>query len=223
MGETRHDTNESFTVGYELFGTGTNWSPRAHRLGGVLTMASADGRSVAYGGLVGIAAWVLGYVFTYLIAAPDLRESGISRLLDAIQGEPAIYEMVGWVFYNTHFVGTVISGVPVFSSSSTTFVGGENGLTPLLYLLPVALLIAAGLAMARMRGAQDFGDGVVSGLLVVPGYLVLAIAGALLFGLQFGDATVAPDILSAIALAGVAYPAVCGGLGGALGALTAGS
>jgi hypothetical protein len=188
-----------------------------------MASADVDGRQVAYGGVVGIAAWVLGYVFTYLIAAPDLRESGISRLLDAIQGEPAIYEMVGWVFYNSHFVGTVISGVPIFSSSSTTFVGGENGLTPLLYLLPVVLLIGAGLAMARMRGARDVGDGIVSGILVVPGYLVLAIAGAVLFGLQFGDATVAPDLLPAVVLAGVAYPAVCGGLGGALGALTAGN
>lgn len=189
--------------------------------GGVLNVASVEieGRDVAYGGVTGLAAWVIGYVFTYVIAAPDLQDT-LGRVIEAIQGEPATYNMVGWVFYNAHFVQTVTTGIPFLSPSSTSFIGGENGFPPLLYVLPVALLLAAGIAMARLHGASDFGDGVIAGLLVVPGYLVASIAGALLLGIDIGDVTIAPDLMTAIVLAGIAYPVVLGGAGGALAAAT---
>lgn len=192
------------------------------RPGGVVTVATANvgGRDVAYGGVAGVGAWLLGYVFTYVIAASDIRNSGIGQILEVLQGDPATYEMVGWVFYNAHFVSTVVSGIPVFNQSSVSFVGGDNGLTPLLYVIPIALLLAAGLAMARLQGANEFGDGIVAGLLVVPGYLVAAIAGAVLFGVEIGSATVAPDLMTAVALGGVAYPALCAGVGGAIAGAT---
>jgi hypothetical protein len=145
----------------------------------------------------------------------------LSRLIEALQGEPATVDMVGWVFYNAHLVLTLIADVPVFGSSSTSFIGGDGGFTPLLYGIPVGLLIAAGLAAGRFRGATAVDEGLLAGLTVVPGYAVGAIVGSQLFAVAIAGATVGPDPVTAIALAGIAYPAICGAVGGALSGATA--
>jgi hypothetical protein len=180
-----------------------------------------DLRDLLVGSAVGLAAWLVGYLLTYVLVAPGVRESVPTRLLEALQGQPATVDVVGWVFYNAHLVLTVVSDVPVFGSSSTSFIGGEAGFTPLLYAIPVGLLIAAGLAAGRYRGAAAVDQGVLAGLTVVPGYAVGAIVGAQLFAVAVAGATVGPDPVTAIALAGVGYPAICGAVGGALSGATA--
>ena len=180
-----------------------------------------DFRDLIVGSAVGLAAWVAGYLLTYILVAPGLRETALSRLLEALQGEPATVDMVGWVFYNAHLVLTVVSDVPVLGSSSASFIGGDGGFTPLLYVVPIGLLIAAGLAAGRYRGASAVDDGVLAGLTVVPGYAVGAVVGAQLFAVSAVGATVSPDPVTAIALAGVGYPAICGAMGGALSGATA--
>ncbi len=180
-----------------------------------------DFRDLLVGGAGGLAAWLVGYILTYVLVAPGVRDSALNQLLEALQGEPATVDMVGWVFYNAHLVLTVVSDVPVFGSSSMSFVGGDGGFTPLLYVVPVGLLIAAGLAAGRYRGATAVDEGVLAGLTVVPGYAVGAIVGALLFSVTVSGATVAPDPVTAVALAGIGYPAICGAVGGALSGATA--
>jgi len=173
------------------------------------------------GGLVaGIGAWILGYLATFLVVAPDVQDSPLQRLLEAVQNEPATHELVGWVFYNAHFVNTVFQDVPVFGSQAVTYVGGENGFSPLLYLVPIGLLLAAGLALGRSRGVTDPRDGILAGLTVIPGYLVLSIAGAFLFEVTLAGASGGPDLLPAVVLAGILYPAVFGGAGGVIAAVT---
>ncbi|AKH97459.1 hypothetical protein [Halanaeroarchaeum sulfurireducens] len=165
----------------------------------------------------GIVTWILGYVLAYLIVAPDIRESSINRLVDAFDGAPATYEMVGWVFYNAHFVDTVFQSVPLLGSTASTYIGGEDGFTTLLYLIPVGLLVAAGLALARYQGSTTPTRGMLVGVTAVPGYLLLSIAGVFLFEVNALGASGAPDLLPAIGLAGIAYPLVFAGAGGALG------
>lgn len=179
-----------------------------------------DTRGVVAGSVAGIAAWVLGYVFTYLIAAPDVRNSVASRILEVFQGDPATLEIVGWVFYNAHLVETLFVDVLIPGTSSQSFIGGDPGFTPWLYVIPVGLLIAAGLAAGRLHAADDAGEGVIAGLTVVPGYLLLAILGALLFSIEAAGGTVGPDLLTAVVLAGLVYPGLCGGVGGALAGLS---
>ncbi|MFB6311280.1 MAG: hypothetical protein ABEH64_08900 [Salinirussus sp.] len=186
---------------------------------------STAGRSIdrpllVAGSAGGVAAWLIGYVLTFLIVAPTLRDSALNRIIEAFEGQPATYEMVGWVFFNAHLVNTVVSDIPILGTSTTSFIGGDGGFTPLLYIVPVGLLIAAGLATSRYAGATNAGEGIIAGLLVLPGYFVLAIAGTVVFSVSVAGATVGPAPLPAAAIAAIAVPGVCGGLGGAIGGIT---
>lgn len=178
-----------------------------------------DDVPLAVGAVAGLAAWVLGYLLTYLVAGGRIRESGLGQLLEFLGEDGAIYKLVGWVFYNSHFVETVVEGAPVAVAGNA--IGGDQGFTPLLFVVPPALLLAAGLALARFQGSETSRDGVLAGLAVVPVYFVLSILGAFLFTISAGPATGRPDLLLAVLLAGLVYPAVFGGIGGGLAGVTA--
>lgn len=170
--------------------------------------------------VAGIVTWLLGYAFTYVLVGTDVRESRLNRFVEAFEGEPATYELVGWVFYNTHLVDVVYEGFGgVFLPAS--YVGGEDGFTAVLYVVPPALLVGAGLAIGRYQGGTETNDGAVAGALVLPGYLVCSIAGAFLFEVSTTGTTGAPDLPAAFFLAGLVFPLVFGALGGVLAAVTA--
>jgi hypothetical protein len=170
--------------------------------------ATTERLPIGEGTITGLAAWAFGYVVTYLIVAPDVRESPLHRLVRALEGEPATYEMVGWVFYNAHFVDTVFRNVPFVGGHTTTFVGGDGGFTALLYAVPAGALFAAGFAVGSRCEADNVIEGVLAAATVVPGYLLPSIAGAFLFEVALGGASGGPDPLAAVALAGAVYPAV---------------
>lgn len=172
------------------------------------------------GSVLGILSWVIGYVLTYLLVANDISESFLQQAIEAFQDEPATYEMVGWVFYNAHFVDTAIEGIPMIGGSSTNFITGEAEFTMLLYVIPIALLIGAGLALARYESVESPTGGVLAGITVVPGYLLAIVAGVFLFEVSIGGVAAAPDMIQAIGLAGVTYPLVFGGIGGAIASIT---
>jgi hypothetical protein len=177
-------------------------------------MASLDPRSIATGSLVGTLPWLAGYAITYLLVAPNLRESPLTRIIETLDGAPATHELVGWVFYNAHFVDVVLD-IPVLGSQTTAYIGGDTGFTAALYLVPVVLLIAAGALIARQQAATDPTAGGVAGLTLLPGYLLLTVVGGLLFEITVGGATGGPDLTAAVILAGVLYPAVFAVVGGA--------
>ena len=102
-------------------------------------------------------------------------------------------------------------------SYAVNFIAETESLSPVLYLLPPAVLTAAGIATARIDGATDIGRAVRVGTAVVLGYLPLAVLGAVLFTVSAGDSGQgAPTLLTAVVLAGVVYPAVFGSVGGAI-------
>lgn len=171
------------------------------------------------GAIAGVFAWLVGYVFTYAITGTDLRESGLNAIIEFTGGESAAYELVGWVFFNAHFVDVVYTGIG--QGLPASFVGGEEGFTVLLFLVPPALLFAAGLGLGRYYGVTGPNRGAITGVLVVPGYLVLSVFGAFLFRVSALGATGEPEFLTAILLAGIIYPLVFGGLGGAVAGMTA--
>jgi hypothetical protein len=180
----------------------------------------ADSLPLVPGALAGVASWVLGYLLTYLLVSSDLRESGLNQFAQAFGDGDATYELVGWVFFNSHFADTVIDA-GFFGTSTANFVGGEDGFTALLYVIPPALLIAAGLAIARYRGVTDVNDGAITGALVVPGYLVLSIVGTFLFRVEAGGASGQPDLLPTVLLAGIVFPVVFSAIGGVIASVTA--
>lgn len=169
--------------------------------------------------VAGFLTWVVGYVFTYLLVASDMRESGLNQFAQTFGDGDATYELVGWVFFNSHFVDAIIDA-GFFGSSTANFVGGEDGFSVLLFAVPVLLLVAAGLAVGRYQGVSGPNDGAIAGALVVPGYLVLSIVGAVLFRVEAGGATGEPDLLPAVLLAGLVYPLVFGAIGGVVAAVT---
>lgn len=180
---------------------------------------AANRRSLVAGSVAGALAWILGYVFTYLLTASDIRDSLGSNVLELFQGDPATMEIVGWVFYNAHFVETVFADIGILPTESASYIGGDPGFTPWLYVIPIGLLVAAGLAAGRMAGADEAGEGVIAGVSVVPGYLLLALVGIFVFTLDIAGGTASPDLVLGVVLAGIVYPALCGGLGGAIAGL----
>lgn len=106
------------------------------------------------------------------------------------------------------FLAFVATVVPGFAGTRTeNFVASEGGSLALLYLLPPLALLA---------GADAPTPGAGSGALVAVGYLPLALLGAVLFRFSVGDGAVAPDPVTAVLLAGLVYPLVFGGVGGAV-------
>lgn len=187
-----------------------------------MTATQPSSSDLLSGTVAGVMSWIAGYVSTYLLVAPNVQESGLNRIIEALDGEPASYELVGWVFYNAHMVETVIRDIPLVGSRTTSYIGGEAGFTTVLYLVPVAFLFAAGLGLARYRAVDGPTGGAIIGITVLPGYLLAAVAGVFLVEVSVGGATGGPDLLAAVVLAGIVYPVVCAGCGGAVGGLLEG-
>ena len=168
---------------------------------------------------VGIVTWIVGYVLTYLVVAPDIRDSSINRLVEAFGGAPATYEMVGWVFFNAHFVDVDAPSLIGGAGSANLISQADGGSLSLLFVLPPLLLIVAGVVAGRAADASDPDGGARAGAFVLAGYLPLAVVGAFLFRYTVGDGSVAPTLVTAVLLAGVVYPVVFGAIGGAVSSL----
>jgi len=173
---------------------------------------------VGVGSIAGALAWLVGYVCTYIVAGTRIRESGLGQVLEFLGEGSAVYKLVGWVFYNSHLVGTVVEGAPFAVSGNA--IGGDSGFTVLLFVIPPALLVGAGLAVGRYSGAETPAEGALAGLAVVGLYLLLSVIGIFLFTISAGPATGRPDPLLAVVLAGIVYPAVFGAAGGGLAGMT---
>jgi hypothetical protein len=185
-----------------------------------------DGLPLVEGAIAGAGAWIAGYVLTAVIVFVRIEDTRLGEL--SREGETgSSADFVGWVFFNSHFVDIVVEAdvLGFGAARAVSFIGGD-GFSPLLYVVPIALLVAAGLAVARSQGVTETADGAVAGALVVPPYLVLCLVGALVFrvssaglGASFSGQ---PELLPAVLLAGLVFPAVFGSLGGIVGANTAG-
>ena len=173
-------------------------------------------REAAGGAVAGAAAYLLGYLTVYVTQSGRIEEglSGLNFLAELFGGDPiSAWQVSGWLFYNAHFVETVSPAVFGGTSSRNLLMQAE-GAGYLLFVPPVLLLVA-GLAAGRVAGAETPLDGARSGALVAAGYLPLAVVGAFLFRYAVGDGSVAPDLVTAVLLAGAVYPAAFGALGGA--------
>jgi len=172
------------------------------------------------GALLGAVAYVLGYLLTFLVVSAS---GGGSTGDSPVPG----WTVVGWYFYNGHFVNLDVSGelAGLAASDLSSLVAASDSATvQLVYLAPVvALLVAAVLLYRQLGPLPEPRDAALAGALVVVGYLPLAVVGALataytgsisVLGFQVGSVTVQPQLLPAVVLAGLAYPLVVGALGG---------
>lgn len=184
---------------------------------------SDSGLPLLRGAAGGTFAFLLGYLATFLVQSGDLPE-GLGSLADALSAlgisPPAGWQVVGWYFLGAHNVGLDVSTSVAGQSGSGTVL---NDLGILQTVIPVVLLVLAGFLVARDAKVPDATEGAKAGLAVVPGYLVPAVVLALASPWSFSEsaggvsasATIAPEFLPAVLLAGLLYPVVFGALGGA--------
>jgi hypothetical protein len=156
------------------------------------------------GAVAGAGAWVLNYLFVYVITSGDIRNSVLGQFT-----EIPTWKIVGWVFYNAHYVDTIYD-VPIFGGAGNA-IGGEDGYPWLLFVDGPVDLHSAGLAVGRDAGG-DHREGphaALAGATLVPGYALLSVVGVF----AFASERVTPDVVTGILLAGLLYPLVFGALG----------
>jgi hypothetical protein len=190
-----------------------------------------NARAVGTGAATGAGAYVLGYLIVYLTQRGSIEDrfTAFNVVTDVLGGDPIpVWQAIGWLFYNAHFVETRIPSIG--GPSMRDFIrSADDGSLTLLYLVPPVLLVGAGYATIALSGESEsdaqvagdppdaeVGDGLL-GALVVVGYLPLAIVGIFLFSYAVGDGAIAPDAITGVLLAGIVYPAVFGAIGSVLG------
>lgn len=176
-------------------------------------MSSPRRSTLARGTAVGVLSFALGYLLTWVLAGTRTASLVVQGPLG---GAVPNWRAVLWVFYDSHFVG--LRTPEVFGPGGGMRGGGEVvdtvGLLGVeyLYVVPVAVLLAAGALVASSVGAATARRGLEAGTTVGIGYLVAAVLG-LFVASQSG---VAPSTLRALVVAGVVYPVVLGAIGGAV-------
>ncbi|MGB9986727.1 transporter [Salarchaeum japonicum] len=171
---------------------------------------------------IGAAAYVLNYVLVYLFMLVDGVESG---------GDIPAWKVAGWVFYNAHNVDVTATVGGETASVNYLESAAAGGLTDAIsqltstvpklvyYVVPAAVLVLAGLLAARrVRASLSGVEAAGVGAGIVGGYLVLSAIGAFVFEYTvsaFGaSASLAPNLASAILVAGLVYPLLLGAIGG---------
>lgn len=177
-------------------------------------MPSSTDRIVT-GVAAGIGAFLGGYLLTYVWKSAAVEETlqGFNFWAGLFGAEPIpVWKAVAWVFYNAHFVRTRLSP----SESRNVITAAEGGDWALLYLVPLLLLFFAGAWVAWRWRTRSAGDGARAGATIAAGYVLPALLGVFVTTYTVGDSVVRADPITATLLAGVVYPAVLGGLGGAV-------
>lgn len=161
----------------------------------------------------GALAYVAGLVGSFVLFVVFGLEP-LARFAFALTGL-SLFDGVGFAFYGGHFV-------PVSGGAESVNFALEFARHGIAYvLLVVAVLGGTGYYLGSAEWVGTGPLGFVVGATQVLGYLPLAALGAGLFRVELGSGTAAATTLSvptvqAVVLAGVVFPVVVGGLGGAL-------
>ncbi|MFB6301146.1 MAG: transporter [Halobacteriales archaeon] len=182
-----------------------------------------DRGSIPLGTIAGIFTYLLGYLITYLwkatAVANALRGINVLAQLLGVEAIPT-WKGVAWLYYSAHFVSIRFPSVGGTSQRVDLIATADDPELVMLYFLVVVLLVGAGAVVTVIRrqpGASVFEDS-LAGTMITVGYGLAAVTGAVLstHAIQNADISIAPDLITAILLAGLVYPAVCGGIGGLL-------
>jgi hypothetical protein len=165
---------------------------------------------LAVGAAVGAAAELVGYVLVFIITSGSIRDNILRQATDI-----PTWKAVGWVFFNAHFVETMVD-LGFLGSGTGSFIGGEDGFTTLLYVVPPLVLIAAGLAVGQYGDIDEPVEALLGAAGVVLGYLVLVLVELFLFQAE----GTGPVLATGVLLAGLVYPLVFGTVGGLIATVT---
>lgn len=174
------------------------------------------------GAVAGAVTYVVGLILTFLLVTIDGEyEFGGAEFADV-----GTLDEVGWFFYSSHFANIESSISIAGQSQSTTnnFVSEASTQLPepVFYLVPILTLTVVGYFVASTLDTWNPSpaDCAQAGATVVVGYLPLALVGVFLFTVSVaeggGEASVGPELLTAILLVGLLFPLLFGAIGGAL-------
>jgi hypothetical protein len=183
--------------------------------GGGQSWSMTDDLPLVRGAVAGAAAYVLGLVLTFLLLTID-SEVDVGEVG---RGETSTLDVVGWFFYNAHFVDIDVK-LQGFLGQSRNFISDTPLQLPevVYHAVPIVLLITVGFLFVS---ALDLGNPSVTevgiaGTTVAVGYLPLAVVGTFLFEASNGVASFAPPLLMSTLLLGLAFPVCFGAIGGLL-------
>ena len=185
------------------------------------TSGRPDRATALRGAVAGVAAFLLGYVLTYAWRAPSVNDSlrGLNVIAELL-GIDAIptWKGVAWLFYGAHGVATRFPTAAGGTELANVVEQSGDGTVALLYVLVPAVLVLAGAAVVRLTDVRETAAAAMAGAAVAIGYVAVALAGVFRSAHAIGDtgASIAPDPVTGVLLAGVLYPVVFGALGGAL-------
>jgi hypothetical protein len=206
-----------------------------------------DRGAVLPGVLAGLVAFLAGYATLYLLKGSEMManfqanfgrgaQSGgasIGQLQQLGLEFPEQWKIVGLGYQGVHYVDFTISATRNGQQYASTTTGGRFYGGAISWLIPILVLVAAGALIAYYRSPDRLGEGVVSGATVVAGYLPAVVASAFLFqwtaslsNPSIGASVtmdIGPALGSALLLAGVVYPLLLGGIGGAIGSVLSSS
>ena len=181
-----------------------------------------DSLPIKQGAVFGALAYVVGYALTYVLFQVD-GELEVDRALgEASNGG---FEAVGWLFYNSHFVDVeIVAGAAGASGSQSVSVlsEGSTSIPELVYyLVPIAALLLCGNLLGQRVRAADAEDALKAGATLVAGYLPLTALGTFLFEVSteqevFGQTasySISPELVPALIIMGIAFPAILGAVG----------
>lgn len=211
---------------------------RPPRTGGSLL----DDLPLVEGAVAGAAAFVVGIVATLVLDTNVGEETPVFNVTVTSDGEqlqqytaafgelgsettqaPSSFDMATWIYHKAHFgsVGGEVSNVDLGlfgrGSISVEFLPSPG----ISLLLPVVVLAGAGYLLAQRNPAATPKEAARIGASVVAGYGPVAVLSAFLvtwtvpdIGTEAATLTVRPSLVTAILLAGVAYPVIFGAAGG---------
>jgi hypothetical protein len=169
--------------------------------------------TVVLGTVVGAGAFLGGYLLTWILAGAEAASLSVGG---ALGGAVPDWKAVTWLFQDSHFVGTRSSAV--VGPGGEPLAGAELVDTvrllgvEFLYVVPLAVLLLGGAAIAWRSEARGPRAGMIAALSLTGGYLVLVVL-SMMAAQQTG---VGPSPLRALVIAGLVYPAAFGGIGGAV-------
>lgn len=182
--------------------------------------SGVDELPVVDGSIYGAASFVAGYFTTLLLVLFIEDESPADGLI----------ESAGWIYYNAQFVAIEHRGFAGPETGggfdSINYLTGQGmGQTEvaiqlpavIYHAVPVLALVTGGFALARTLGVTDVVQGLKVGASITFGVVLVALGGTYLF--EVGNA-LGPDRIYGVLLAGLAYPLVCGAVGGILAVVT---
>ena len=201
-----------------VLGTATVMTVAADRTGMAQRADLREAIRPGRGAVAGVAAYVVGYLVTYVLTSGPIRNSPASQLVDLVSDGVATWKLVGWVFYSAQWVDVTVPGL-LGGENAVDLVTTFEALPGYLRLIAPAALLLAGVALGWR--ASSLGQGAPRGAAAAIGYLPLAIVGAVLVGITIGDGGAGPDLVAAGAI-GAGLALVLGAFGGTLAAAATG-